>query len=265
MMWNQSHIKFLIKNYPKLGADYCSEQLNFTVCQIRSKASQLKLKVIKRKGHLKNPEKCNVNPLMFINPTQPEIAYLTGFLWADGYLGSHYSINSEINFEDANVLLPIFQKTGNWKTYTRTRKKSITTKFTCSSKLMYDFFSFESNSSPNKLICNVPTKLKHYFFRGYCDGDGCFYFNKKQYLRQLCFSSCYDQDWEFIISLFKEINIQKYKTSKVQRKNKKGKINSYSKVVVSNKSDITKFGEYIYQGEQFGLNRKFAKFCDIIT
>lgn len=275
MIWTNEKTKFLIENYPHFGSLYCSKKLGFLQKQIRSKAIKLKLKITKegrkythtqRLHPLKNPNNLKVDPRQFIQPSTPEICYLMGFLWADGFLGSNYTINTEIISTDANQLKKIFQSSGNWGEYHRQRKNwKSTTKFSCSSKLLYDHFKsikFDQKSkgiSPCKMISLIPDNMKHYWFRGYIDGDGCFYQNIKQHLNQFIISSCYEQDWIFMESLAKELNIKKFKISTQSKKS------SYSQFRCTNKSDINLLGKYIYQGKNFGLDRKKEKFLLIST
>lgn len=270
MIWTEEKTKTLIDLYPNFGTQYCAKKLNIEANHIRNKVRRLGIKVnktgykyvrITKPSHL-----LNVNPDQFIKPTTPEVSYLLGLLWADGFLGSNYSINLEVVSEDAQEFSPIFQKTGKWSTFYRQRKNyKPQTKFTCSSKVMYEYFvsqGFDEKSdgkSPCDLIQYIPKHLQHYWFRGYLDGDGCFYFNAKQYLRQLVFSSCYEQDWTFVETLFDKLEIQKWKISNIKSKH------SCSRLRCTNKADIARLGEYVYQDELFGLTRKKNKFLEITS
>lgn len=217
---------------------------------------------------LKKSESLNVNPEQFIHPSTPEVVYLLGFLWADGFLGAHYSINIEIVSEDAQMIESLFDSTGKWNKFYRNRKNwKPQTKFTCSSKLLYSFLienGFNDRTqSPDKLLSIIPEKLKHYWYRGFFDGDGCFYINTKQYLRQMSVSGNFNQDWSFMISLMSNLGINTYRVKQNSRITKTGKINSSSQVRCVNKHDITIFGNYIYSGKQFGLIRKQEKYLQI--
>lgn len=273
MLWTKEKTDTLIDLYPNFGSRYCAKKLHLKSDQIASKARRLKIKLTKAGYNyvrIRQPHRTkafhllNVNPQQFIEPTTPEVSYLLGLLWADGFLGSNYSINLEVVSEDAQEFSPIFQKTGKWNTFHRQRgNHKPETKFTCSSKVMCEYFisqGFDEKSngkSPCGLIQSIPKPLQHYWFRGYLDGDGCFYFNAKQYLRQLVFSSCYEQDWTFVETLFSKLEIQKWKVSNIKSKH------SYSRLRCTNKADITRLGKYVYQDELFGLTRKKNKFLEI--
>ena len=104
--------------------------------------------------------------------------------------------------------------------------------------------------------------MKHYFFLGLIDGDGCFYINKKQYTYQFILSSTYDQDWSYMINLCEKLNISKYRID-----HKKNKNNQSSSFRICRKNDIKILGYYIYQNfflDQIGLKRKNEKFNEII-
>lgn len=276
MIWTKNKTQFLIENYPHFGSLYCSEKLKLKPEQIRNKAVKLKIHITKtgrkythscRIHPLKNPNKLKVDPRQFINPITPEICYLMGFLWADGFLGKNYSINAEIVSEDANNLTGIFKSSGQWGLSYRQRKHwKPLTKFTCSSKLLYDhlislgFDKKGEGQSPSNMISLIPDCMKHYWFRGYIDGDGNFYYNHKKYLRQLTITSCHNQNWDFMTSLSKNLNVQKFKIQ-----NQKSKKSSSSRFRCTNKSDIGLIGKYIYQGKEFGLNRKKETFLSMLN
>lgn len=211
----------------------------------------------------------NVEPFQFIKISTPETAYILGFLWADGYLGCNYSINIEITSKDANIIKKIFLSTGKWHIFQRTRKHwKPQTKICCNSKVLYNHLiklGFNNkNKNPNKILNIIPKKLHHYWFRGYFDGDGCWYFNPKQYLRQCIISSKYNQNWNFMIKLLNKLKISKYSLDKIKYINKQDIENKHSRLRLSNLDSIKKFGNYLYNGNQFGLKRKLQKFNEII-
>jgi hypothetical protein len=211
-----------------------------------------------------------INPSLFTKVNTPEAAYILGFLWADGFLGSHYTINTEIVSDDAIVIEKIFSSTGKWYIYKRKRDNyKPQTKFSCTNKPLYEYLiklGFNNkNKSPNKILKTIPKKLQHYWFRGYFDGDGCWYFYPKGYLRQCTIASKYSQNWEFMVQLMGVLKIKKYNINKTKRINKKGIENAHSRIRFCNIDAIIKFGNYIYNGNQFGLERKLKKFNDIIS
>lgn len=121
-------------------------------------------------------------------------------------------------------------------------------------------FSKKSIMSPKKIISKIPEELRHYFFRGLVDGDGCFYFNEKNGKiknRQFSITSSYEQDWSYVSDLFDSLNIN-YSIRRVKKKS------SYSQIRVTKKKDIQVIGDYMYSGELFGFPRKLNKFNKLV-
>lgn len=204
----------------------------------------------------------NVNPIQFIYPNTKEVSYILGFLWADGYLNpSGYTISTEIISEDAIYLIPIFTKTGKWSiTYRKRKHWKPQTKICSFGKDLYSFLlamDYGTKTIPTKILNLIPKNLHHYWWRGYFDGDGCFYYYKPQYLRQLSITSDYNQDWSFVENLSKTLGIKKYQIK--QTVSKKG--HKSSQFRITNKSDITKFGTYIYKNyDELGFKRKYETY-----
>lgn len=156
------------------------------------------------------------------------------------------------------MIQPIFNKAGHWTTATRKRphnKQQLL--LTVSNKTLVEYLESKNyliKSGANAIILNnISDNLKHYWWRGYLDADGCIYYNKKQCLKQLCFSSTYSQDWTFCEDLFKILNI-KYKIQ--LNKTEKSK----SSIIRILAKDLLNLCEYIYSGEQFGYKRKYDKY-----
>ena len=125
-------------------------------------------------------------------------------------------------------------------------------------------FDKKSYMSADKILSKIPDELKHYFFRGLIDGDGCFYYYKPENgstLRQFALASSYEQDWSYFEKLCKEKNI------KYNIKRTIGKNSSSSVIRITNKDGILKLGEYIYKDlheDNIGLIRKYEKYKLII-
>lgn len=202
------------------------------------------------------------------NLTDEEV-YILGFLWADGYLngtGIKYNLQCEIIYDDFKTIEKIFDKTGDWSRHFR--KESIKNgvnrqKRVCLTisdrELIKKFIAFDfdkkSYINPTKILKLIP-KNKHYlFYRGYIDGDGCFYITEKA--NQFSIGSTYDQDWTHIENLFKKINIKDQYT--IQRRISK-KRHKLSQIRVTSKDSVTKLAQYLYQDKlHIGLPRKFEK------
>lgn len=201
----------------------------------------------------------------FINCVKPESAYLLGLIWGDGTLGKNSSlIRIEMVKEDLITLLPLFQLFGHWTVSCRNRpnrKTQMTIQthnIDLSEYLKNNNYLIKSYSNPI-ILGDIPKDLHHYWWRGYFDADGCLYVNKKLCLYQTCLSSTYNQDWTHAENMLNELEL-KYTVMRTIRSEK----SRYSAIRFTSKPSMIKFGEYLYAGEQFGLERKLNKYLSIL-
>ena len=275
--WTEKEIELL-----KKSTEYTYEERlllfpNRSKSSIATKMSELKIysknikfsekSLLARRVKYKNTVSNNIlNCHLDVNT--PELSYLLGLLWGDGSLGNtknegrnkyvYLGINTE-DFEDISYLFK------NWHNSSRIRKnrtkgisevKNYDVNF--SSFLFKNGYADKSIKSPSLILKHIPDDLKHYFWRGYSDADGCFYVSKNKKTTQYALAGSYEQDWTDFEDLLKSLNI-KYTIRRAYLKNSK-----YSAVRFCKKSHFIKFGEYIYQGKVFGLNRKYRKFTEVI-
>ena len=139
----------------------------------------------------------------------------------------------------------------------------------CSSnKILYNFLTekgYEEKSleDPYKILDIIPENLKHYWWRGYIDGDGSFYCNKKNHVYRFQISGSYNQKWDSLIKLCENLKVE-YHVKKYEKISKLGKIHRYSTLDVRKIDSIQKMGNYIYQNYDYlGLDRKYHKFQSI--
>lgn len=197
------------------------------------------------------------------------VLYVLGFLWADGWL-CYNTIGIDLKSSDFDNVYQNFIKIGEWNFKHRKRFSNQTKKFYNSSTIksinkernkILESFDFKQKSimAPSKLLNEIPDELKNHFFRGYIDGDGSFSIYRKGKDVKFNITSTINQDWIFITDLFQKIEISSYKIYEYNRKSGKS-----SSVIVSNKWDILKIGEYIYENSNdLRLERKYNKFIDI--
>jgi len=258
-MRNNPHIytteetNWIINNYPIHGSKYCAEKMKLSIEQVRGKVSRMKLN---------KADKINVE--QFKNIKTKEVAYIMGFIWADGHVTKKTKCRIHVNIvkEDMEEIKNIFFETGKWNHHNRKYQYREQGQIDIGSKSLHKIFcdydyQHKSHISPFKIIESIPEKLKNYFFRGLSDGDGCFYINKKHYTYQYILSSTHEQNWKYMIDLCEKLNI-KYRIDRVI--NKKSK---YSAFRICRKNDVIIFGNYIYNDFNFGLNRKHKKFLEI--
>ncbi len=182
--------------------------------------------------------------------------YLLGLIWSDGYLSKKsYTIYIECIKEDMEKFKPILESISSWSFYERKREFKPMVNAYITDKKLYNIlvendYLYKSKFSPTKICSKIPDIMKKYFLLGIIDGDGCFYHNKKQYTRQFVITSRFEQDWSVFEKILDDINV---KHSTIRRNNKKS---AYSQLRVTNKRDLIKIGEYIYD-EMIVLDRKY--------
>lgn len=286
MKWTKEEEVFLKENYTNNGAKYCAEKLNRKRPAIVARANKIGLKVDQNVVNKilsetrfnwennRDFNSYNVNPNQFLKIETPEIAYLLGLIWADGNVSFANNatktpiIKHNAIEEDNKYFLPIFKLTGNWHSFTIINEKAIgnkpiSTNWT-SNRIIGEFLIEHDyrnkDMSPNKILNKIPENLKHYFFRGFFDGDGSisvgFSKNGSMY-KALSFSASKEQDWIFIADLLDELDI-KFKARKL--KDERGES---SQIYFFNKYDILKFFNYINKTNDYvkiGLKRKYDKF-----
>lgn len=272
-LFTEKEIEFIRANYPHLGLAECSKRLNVPTKRLSSflmwhrrnipglyLTTAAKSKISKSwRPDVKDFADYNVNPGPIINVETPEAAYFLGLLWADGYIqeGKAYSITLTNVLHDAAVFKCALERLGKWNFYTRPCNKSMHGTLNTTNKplvrhLVAHDYKAKSHASADKILATIPEHLKHYWFRGLFDGDGHVSRSGKGY--EINVSSCYDQDWTYMERLFKTLGIEGYRV--FRREVHKGRM---SLIRISNKADVKRFGDYIYQGwpdDKIGLERK---------
>ena len=257
-----STIDFIRDNYPEKGGEYCSKKLNMKLKAVRNLAWRNKISFNK-------VETFDLSP--FLDIKTPEVAYVLGLLWADGYVRDR-QVSIETLYNDLIEVKDIFLKTGLWKETSRQRlNRQKQMQLTVDNKKFATFLTnldyiTKSNLSADKVLSIIPDDLKHYWFRGLVDGDGCFYIHKKRKIYQFCVASSYDQDWTYFENLCKNLGIE-YKIRRSKIINKHGKENSSSIIRFCGIPKIQKLINYFYANyphDGIGFSRKYNKWLEII-
>ena len=251
--WTQKERQFLKENYAEKGSKYCADILESDSVRITLLANSLGLtldeetsKTIKREAMIEFSDKrsydsYNVNPEQFLNITTPEVAYILGFIWADGHIKKYKSANTikiNISTKDFEELKKVFDKTGKWKYYHYTRKEGYkSTTITTNNRIIFDFlhkldYINKSICSPEKVLKKIPIELHPYFFRGFSDGDGCFFYNNQS--KYFVLAGSYEQDWSSTETLMNSLGV----SFKIRRQiNKIG--HKSSVLTISNKDSLS--------------------------
>jgi hypothetical protein len=257
-------IEYVKKNYGKITGKVICNHLGWS----SSKLERL-TRVLGVKSELQQNKK-NANIEIIKNLNDPEIIYILGFLWADGYMmfrngkfGKIYSaVKLQIIKTDYNNIAHNLEKFGKASIYfgQRGKYKPYVSWHILSSEFVNFLNNFDYNkkslSSPEKIINAIPESMRYYWWRGYFDGDGCITIagNKRP---KINISANYEYDWNFCTKFFPHLQwIIKKHISK--RKHK------HSLATLNTKHSI-EFLNYIYQNKDFektkiGLDRKYEKY-----
>ncbi len=260
-------------NYEKKGGAYCACLLGRSITSVHMKSNKLNLKTNKSVGrigkkrgvYMREVKEVEANKL--IVPITKEACYVLGFLWADGWITKsekHEHITGcQIVSDDYAVIKNTIFKVFNWKIYYRNRPgKKPSTMFRTNNSALFLFlkthdYDKKSWTAPSLILSQIPEKLRCFWWRGYFDGDGCFYNGK---VKQATISGAYSQDWkcaqELCLSLGCSFSVS-------QQSSIKG---SSSRFRLTNIDAIKKFGRYIYsRSTEIGLVRKLEKFQKMVV
>lgn len=260
------YISFLRDNYSILGARKCAEKLGLSYASIGQYAHRLGIT-------LSSPDRSEItskfDSTLFTTVRTPEIAYILGFIYADGHVEKSNHTSKRVSFcmitSDFNDIQDSIKKSGNWHirhTHVQNRKPQTIVRIgnhNLWSFLVENDYHIKSGASADKILSKIPENLKHYWWRGYFDGDGWFSY-QKGLKYSFGFSACYDQRWEFVVNLFDQLNIKYFYNQRIRKSGRDSSMN------VTNMDGVIKFGSYIYNNyeiDKIGLSRKSQKWSEI--
>jgi len=264
-------IEFIKTHYPSRGEAFCATELKRSRYVV--KVTVAKLKIPKRIRAIAQEKMVDIS--RFLDIKEPEVAYFLGFMWADGHVHKNTNgIHLDIQKRDYLSLKSLFEQIGQFHHYTKTdcnrggdQGGIRLDHHPLRTFLAEHDYLIKSVASPDKIVSKIPDHLKHYFWRGLCDGDGCIGVDLRgRYLVYIAGS--YEQDWNAAQSLMDGMMI-KYVVFQASRINRtSGKLNSSSGIKITNKIGFLTFCDYIYQGYEtdgIGLKRKWEKFQEGIA
>lgn len=265
--WSVREVAILKANYLTNWKDLPKLLPNRDANSIRGKAFRLGLKVSSEIRANLNSFKHDISE--FLNITKPEVAYLLGYMWADGNVSKqNNNIQIEILDTDAKRVRDIFCKYLPFKVKYKKRngKKHNSIVFRISDRFLKKFlveqdFLIKTGASADKILSKIPEALQHYWWRGYFDGDGCMTWQMgTSYSGRFLFAACYNQDWSFVKKMFKRIGCSPFRITRGILKNRGKFIGRHSSIICHGLQNLKNFYNYIYSGEQFGLFRKLNRF-----
>lgn len=264
--WTQDKIEFLRENYSKIEINELAKILGLKKGSVMSNASRFGIRMLKNHKYRNHGNKDDVSHIVK-NISSPEVAYILGFLWADGWLFTatkkrrSMSVNIKIIKEDMDDVSDLFLKFVNWNVYQYLPKnRKPVTQLNFSNEELYYFlinndYLDKSGISADKILSKIPEDLHCYWFRGLCDGDA------NIDTTHITISSCYDQNWKYLEALANKLNmeftIKRYVSQKTGHKS--------SSFIIPKKTESLKFLKYIYKDNIFGLKRKYDKFINMLS
>lgn len=232
--------------------------------------------VIKRNGreHIVGNKKYKVNHNYFKIIDNEDKAYWLGFLYADGYVRIHKNksghlklklkISDKEHIEKFNKCLESNYLINEGKEKFKKNNKEYVSYFSClniyNTELVSDLMNHGClNNKTNKIrLPHLSDDLMNHFIRGYFDGDGCVYRNKKS-------KNTYTVS---IVSNFYFIEeLKTFLLNKIKLNNNDITIinnKTYSIMNIQKYEASLKFYKYIYKNSNFHLNRKKEIFDNIL-
>jgi intein/homing endonuclease len=239
-------------NYSDLAKKY-----GITRPTVRAYAKRLGL----HKGNTKRLKSHTLNLSYFDKIDTPSKAYILGFIYADG-CNTRSGLQIGIQENDKEVLDFIKKELGisNELRYIKPYKDTWKAKWELSVKSIDLSKSLTNVGCPpaKSLILEfpsfIPDDLMSHFIRGYFDGDGCLFVNKKGYfsLSFISGSKAFIDGLSSYISQKTGVSFNRYE----------GK--AYS-IFTGKQAAVKSILNYIYTDSEFSMERKYKKACLLIN
>lgn len=257
--YSEESYNFIKEFYPENGAIFCAEKLNMSKWAVKKIVNGLKIK--KRQDYFTK----------LIEANTKEAAYVLGVLWGDACISKTAKANYVllgITYDDLVDMIPIFAKVGKWNYRTHIHPIS-GKKIQCiyiGNKILCDFlrqndYHLKSGASAKKILSVIPKNLHYMWWLGYADADGCIFSAEKNRMLEFAISGFYDQNWDFMEDLYKEMEIKYFIKRNITPKRK------FSIIRIFGKLRVPKFTNYIYQSyteDKIGFPRKYERYLKAI-
>ena len=119
-------------------------------------------------------------------------------------------------------------------------------------------------------VPNIPKNLIRHFIRGYFDGDGTIFMDRKYYKSNIC-SICKNflkelQDILTENNIESRINVEKRSNKIIKTpQGKSTNCKDMYRLYVSKQTEIIKFKDFMYRNSTIYLQRKYNKFPETFT
>lgn len=185
--FTEQDIQYIKDNYLNMTYSEIGKVLGFTERQIRGKINNMHL-----------PKNRKINNTYFNDIDTPLKAYYLGFIYADGWICANdnpknYEFGMELQSQDRYILEKLNDELGGKNIIYHSDPKEAMIGDKIIHKNHSDYIriyskplvlglkknGIETNKSKKDTFPIVPERLFFDFLRGYIDGDGCYYTNKK--------------------------------------------------------------------------------------
>lgn len=265
--WEKEELQFLMDNFGKIPKKEIANKLGRTLNAVQIKANRI---------GLKNPEKYFYNKRFFQYIDTEEKAYWLGFFFADGYTQFNtdrrcYEASIMLSSKDLNHLKKLNKSVnGNVEVRTMLKKNGFgngkqhemsVIRF-YSTEFVKDLISW--GCIPNKvkkmIFPKIEEKFVWSFIRGFFDGDGSIFLDKKRNIPKCNFSSTSYEFLEAIRDFLYKNNVCSYYTTE-----KSG----VKRLWISGMENCNLFLDKMYGEATIYLDRKYYRYisylenCDI--
>ena len=245
--------QFMRDNYATMSYADIAKELGFTERQIRGRINNMGLSKIRK-----------FNKKYFNSIDAAEKAYWLGFIYADGYiicnpLLANYEFGIELKSTDDYLLKQLSENLGgvhsleykhNCKRFNGYEYETDSCRLRVYSKdICNDLIS--NGVVPNKTLQSIYPQCNKFFqdfVRGFLDGDGCIYIDKKNHIG-VSFTNANKDFLEYINTQIK--NIMSITGSIYKENDKKYKLMYYRQ------NDVKRLLDWVYTNKTICLNRKY--------
>jgi len=261
--FTKREMEFLGKFYYWLGRS-CADPMNRKSDTVRTRAHRNKIKT--------HPEILRLNRLNsysysnFCKNPNKFTAYILGFMWADGTVGTKElkeklgnTTTLKIANEDYLKVKGFFDVEADFnyridkdETYKDKAVVKISDRIFSDFLHKMDFHKKSSGIGPVKIMDFLGSELENHFVRGFFDGDGSFIWGAGCD-KKVAFTSDKNQDWSFMESVCNNLKIDSWVS----------RTDSSSSFMITNFSGIKSLFDYMYEGDdECSLPRKKNRFED---
>lgn len=211
--------------------------------------------------------KNDVDLSLFEKLDNPVMAYLMGYLWADGsrhaeHKGVYYTLAIEVLYDDGVYLESLMRPLLPIRTHSRERpgrRKQLTIQINSRAliKLLDECYRFDTKSvsSPTELLAAMSPDMRWLFLRGYLDGDG--HIGRSGHIE---WCGDYTLTWDWLTTICQEVGVP----YKVRRRAVRG--SKFSSFIISKQQHGLTLLQRIYASyptDRLGLSRKHQRFREI--